>query len=116
MTQGDAVRAYGAITRMGSKATGAAAFTLFRLKKGLQEIFEFQNEQEKELVQKFGGQLIENGLVVIADKEKREQFQAEVEKLHGMECDIQPVKIPAAAIPEISLAEIEALDGFVIFE
>ena len=116
MTQGDAVRAYGAITRMGSKATGAAAFTLFRLKKGLQEIFEFQNEQEKELVQKFGGQLIENGLVVIADKEKREQFQAEVEKLHGMECDIQPVTIPAAAIPEISLAEIEALDGFVIFE
>ena len=116
MTQGDAVRAYGAIVRMGQKATGAAAFTLFRLKKSLQEIFEFQNEEEQKLVQKYGGQMIDNGLVVIADKEQREQFQKEVENLHGMECDIQPVTIPAAAIPEISLAEIEALDGFVIFE
>ena len=116
MTQGDAVRAYGAIVRMGQKATGAAAFTLFRLKKSLQEIFEFQNEEEQKLVKKYGGQMIDNGLVVIADKEQREQFQKEVEKLHAMECDIQPVTIPAAAIPEISLAEIEALDGFVIFE
>jgi len=116
MTQGDAVRAYGAITRMGQKATGAAAFTLFRLKKGLQEIFEFQNEEEQKLVQQYGGQVIENSLVVIADKDQRAKFQAEVEKLHAMECDIQPVTIPAAAIPEISLAEIEALDGFVIFE
>ena len=115
MTQGEAVKAYGTIIRMGQKATGAAAFSLFRLKKELKEIFEFQNEEEQKIVQKFDGQIIEGGILVIADKEKREKAIAEIEELHKMECDIHTVQIPAAAIPEITLAEIEALDGFVEF-
>ena len=115
MTQGEAVKAYGAIIKMGQKATGTAAFSLFRLKKELKEIFEFQNEEEQKIIQKFGGQVIEGGILVIADKEKREQAIAEIEELHKMECEIQPVKIQASAIPEITLAEIEALDGFVEF-
>ncbi len=114
MTQGDAVKAYGTIIRMGQKATGAAAFVLFKLKKQLQEIFDFQREEEQKIIEKCGG-VSEQGMILISDPEKRAECIRQLKELHALECEIQPVQIQASAIPEINLDEIEALDGFVEF-
>ena len=113
MTQGNAIVAFGAINRMGARATGNVAFTLFRLKKELKTIVEFQSEEEQKLIEKYKGAVTENGVIVV--QENRDEFFKEREKLRAMECDIEPVDVPMSGIPEITLAEIEALEGFVKF-
>ena len=115
MTQGEAVKAYKAIIRMGNKAAGEAAFSLFRMKKQLKEIVDFQSEEEEKLIKKHGGAVTEAGQVIIVDPKEREAFLKEREEIEKMECNVAPVIIRADNIPEITLAEIEALDGFVNF-
>lgn len=114
-TQRRAVLAHRIIQRMSMKVAGKAAFTLFRLKKQLKEIVEFQGEEQEKLVAKYGGKIAENGMILIADKGKRTEFDREDKELGAMECEIQPVDIRAADIPDITLEEIEILDGFVNF-
>ena len=40
----------------------------------------------------------------------------EKEELGNLECDVVPVEIDLDSVPEITMNEIEALDGFVIFK
>ena len=117
-TQRQALSAYTAIRDMGRKATGKAAFSLFRMKQRLKEVVEFQSEEELKLVEKFGGKVTEGGQILIADEEKKLQFLKEHRAFYDMVLDppLETVTIRAEDLPEISLDEIEALDGFVIFE
>ena len=116
MTQRRAVEAYGALVRIGTKVSGETAFALFRLKKALQTSVDFQIEEEQKLIEKHGGKITAEGRVIIADDAEREAFLADRKELGDVECDVQPVTIRAEKVPEITLADIEALDGFVIFE
>ena len=117
-TQRQALRAYTAIRDMGRKATGKAAFSLFRMKQQLRDIVEFQAEEEQKLVEQFGGQVSEEGMILIADDAQREKFLKEKEKLYAMELDpaVEPVTVELSGLPEINMDEIEALDGFVEFK
>lgn len=109
MTQAQAVQAYGTLMKIGGKVTGADAFALFRLRKQLREVVEFQVEEEQKLVDKYGGK-VENGRILIPDVEKRAAFIAEHDALGAMACDVEPVE---AGTEGITMDEIEVLDGFV---
>jgi len=115
MKQKDAVKAYKALSRM-KGATGQPAFQLFKLKKKLKDIFDFQGEEQLKLVEKYNCDISENGLVKIDDEETKKKFFEEWETIGDVDCEIEPVKIPISLLPNITLDEIEALDGFVIFE
>ena len=114
-TQRRAVLAHRIIQRMSMRVAGKAAFSLFRLKKQLKEIMDFQGEEQEKLVKKYGGAIADNGMILIADQEKRKEFDQEDKELGAMECEIQPVDIRAKDVPDITLEEIEILDGFVNF-
>lgn len=117
-TQHEAVIAYATLIRLGPKVTGKTAFALFKLKQSLQATVTFQSEEEMKLVEKCGGTVSENGRIDFSDKAKQDEFLKEQKELLNMECDpdIQPVKVSIDAIPDITMADIESLDGFVIFE
>ena len=114
MKQRNAVLAYKMLATMGTRVSGETAFALYGLKKKLKEIVDFQSEEEVKIVQKYGGEIAENGLVVI--KENRKEFMEEWEKLGDLECEIEKISIPISQVPDIKLDEIEALDGFINFE
>lgn len=115
-TQRKVVDAYAVLNQMGRKVTGKTAFALFRLKKQMKEIVEFQGEEEVKLVEQYGGKITEDGRILFGDKEMRTAFQMEQRKLGDMECEIDPIVIGTGEIPQITMEEIEALDGIVNFE
>lgn len=113
-----ALNAYVTITRMGKKATGKNAFALFRMKQKLKELIEFQAEEEQKLVEAHGGTIAEDGTITIKDEDQRIAFSADKAKLYELPVDpeIEPVTVELDGIPEITMDEIEALDGFVTFK
>lgn len=117
-TQQQALTAYAILMGMGKKATGEAAFSLFRMKQQLRDIVEFQSEEEAKLVDKLGGKITETGQIIFAGDEEKLAFIEGKKKLGSMEIDpaIEPVRIAPDKIPEINMDEIEALQGFIIFE
>lgn len=117
-TQSEAVRAYITIVGMSKKVAGKAAFSLFRLKTALQPVVDFQTEQEQNLIEKYAGEVNDKGQVMIKDPEQREKFLAEHTELLNLPCEpeILPVTVTIDSAPEITMQEIEALDGFVNFE
>ena len=60
---------------------------------------------------------VNGGQIIIEDPEKRAAFQKAMGELGAMECEIkaEPVKVSLDRNPDITLGEIEALDGFVKF-
>lgn len=117
LTQNRAVVAYTTIMNMGQKVSGKPAFALFKLKQTLKGIVEFQSEEEMKLVEKYGATVTEDGRILPGDDaEKFAELVKEKEELGNMECDVVPVEIDLDSIPEITMNEIEALDGFVIFK
>ena len=116
MKQERALRAYDTLETMGHKVTGQSAFILFKLKQQLKEIAQFQTEEEVKLLKKYEGTVGENGICTFKDPGSAKPFLEERRKLYMMECDIDPVEIQADSIPDINMAEIDALDGFVVFK
>lgn len=110
-----ALNAYAMIQRMAQKVTGRTAFALFKLKQELAGIVQFQREEELKLVEKYGGSIDEKGSITIPDDEKRKEFLKEFNALGEVECEINQVEIQIDSIPEITMQEIETLDGFVKF-
>lgn len=117
-TQGKAIKAYLALQTMGqNKLPSTTAYKLFRLKKALQDVVEFQTEEEKKLVDECGGTVTESGTIIIEDAEKRREYAEKRKELDGMECDVNynQIKLSSAEIREMSINEMESLDGFVDF-
>ena len=117
LTQQRAVVAYGTLAGMGQKVSGKTAFSLFKLKQTLRGIVDFQSEEEMKLVKKYGATVTDDGRILPGDDpEKFKKLLKEKAELNEMECEIDPAEIRLDDIPEITMNEIEALDGFVIFK
>ena len=117
LTQNRAVVAYTTIMNMGQKVSGKPAFALFKLKQTLKGIVEFQSEEEMKLISKYHATVSEDGRIIPGeDKDEFAELIKEKSELGNMECDVIPVEIALDSIPEITMNEIEALDGFVIFK
>lgn len=119
-TQGKAVSALIAINRIsGQKMPSFAAYKLFRLRKKLKDVAEFQGEQEEKLVEELGGKINDMGRVIWNDPGEKAAKDAEYAKRHkeleDMECEIDTEKIMMTfkEISEITPQDMEALDDFI---
>lgn len=115
-TQRNAINAYSVIAVMARKQMNSlAAYKLFKLKKALSDIVEFQAEQERKFVGEHGGSISETGRVTFEDKAKEAEYNKAYKELQNMECDVQIEKATMCLvdIPEITIAEIEVLDPFI---
>ena len=115
-TQGKAVAAFSALNKMARRPMGSfAAYKLFRLKKALRDIVDFQAEQESKLLDELGGTYTEDGNGKFETTEKAEEFIERHKELENMECEIETERIVMymKEIPEISLAEMEILETFI---
>lgn len=116
-TQGKAVTAYITLATMARKQMPSfAAYKLFRLKKKLADIVEFQSDQEQKLAEELGGAFNpENGTLQISDPDKRKEYNDRHRELEDMECEIQGEKIimTMKEMPDLSMADMETLDEFV---
>ena len=117
-TQQKAIAAFSTLTALRKKVKGKDALSLFRLKAALQINLDFQTEEEMKLVSEYGGRVTDDGRIIIENAEKRTAFQQAFAELGKLECEVScdPVSVSLDKSPEITLEEIEALDGFVNFE
>lgn len=117
-TMDKALTAFMALTRIRSKVRGKEALHLFHLKNVLQENVNFLTEEEARLVEENGGVITDTGAIIIADPEKRKAYQQARKELGEMECEVHtdPVKVSLDKNEELTMEDIELLDGFVIFE
>lgn len=115
MKQGKASGAYMALVTMGQKVTGKTAYSLFKLKTEIEKVVQFQEGEKDKLIKKYGGVIMDNGMVRIDDPAKMKQFVQEVHNLFDLECDIKPIELKIDDVPDITLKEIDSLNGFVTF-
>lgn len=114
--QGKAIPAMSTINGLGQKyMKSTTAYKLFRLKKALESIIEFQVEEEQKLIDELGGTINQNGMVHFDDREAGIQFAERRNELNNLECDLDIEKqdISMSEIPEISIAGIESLEAFI---
>ena len=113
--QGQAVLAYGVLNLMGKRQLNTGtAFKLFKLKKKLDDIVQFQAEQENNLAESCGGK-IENGRLILPD-DKKAEYAEKHKEIAEAECEIdERISLPLREIPFSTIEEIEALDPFINF-
>ncbi len=115
--------AYGILVGMGRKQIPTpVAYKLYKLRQKLKGVMEFITEQEHNLAEKHGVVIGDDGHFIFPEDPKVEEvFKADHADLLETETEIEGdvIKIRLADMPdrlEISMNEIEALDGFVEFE
>lgn len=117
-TMGKVLSAYVALNRVRNKVKGKTALDLFRLKNAMKDSVDFISEEEMKLVNEHGGAVTETGTIIIADKDKRAAFMTARKELDMMECDVEmsPPVVNMENNPDITMEDIEQLDGFVEFK
>ena len=114
-TQGKAVAAFTALARLSQKQMNSfAAYKLFRLKKALAPVVEFQSEQEVKIVQELGGTVSESGAINL-DGEKRAEYFSRHKELEELKCDVSTEKLSMfmKELPDLTMADMESLDDFI---
>ena len=91
------------------------AYKLFRLKKAVGLIVEFQSEQERKLIHELGGSVADSGAILIDDKEKRIEYAKRHKELEELECDvnIEKMVMHMKEVPEIAMQDMETLEEFI---
>lgn len=111
------IKAYIALMKLENETLKVTeAMELFRLKKKLSDHFEFYRDQEKKYSEQYGDKVNEDGTIVFTDNNKKFEFVQKMNELNDMdiEIDIHEVSVTSNDI-NISMSDIEALDGFVKF-
>lgn len=114
-TQRQAIEAYLTLTAMGKSVKGVTAYKLYKLKDKLKSVVEFQSEEEVKIVEKYDGTILEGGKIKLPDGSDREAYEKDMNELHDIECEIEPIEICVKEVPEITIPQIEALEGFIKF-
>lgn len=93
------------------------AYGLFKVKKLLQDQWDFEVAKEQEIFERYKPKTSETGMFTFASDEDQKHFTEEFTELLGMEIDNQfdKVKIDFGDRIEMSVADIEMLSGFVEF-
>lgn len=122
-TNRKATEAYGILVGMGRKQIPTpVAYKLYKLRQKLKGVLEFITEREQGLAEEHKVVIGDDGRFVFPDDpEVKKAFTAAHQELMDAETEIDgdEVEIRLADLPEkleISMNEIEALDGFVRFE
>jgi hypothetical protein len=118
-TQGKATFAYITLTNMGVRMLPAkTAYKLYMVKKALESTYEFGSEQETKYVKELGLEIGETGNIKFKDSESRKQFAEKRMELYGIEVELN-FDIPTVDLnemKEVTIAEIETLEGFINFK
>ena len=115
-TQGKALAAYTNLLMMSKKPMNSlTSYKLFKIKKALADIMEFQAEQERKLVADHGGSINESGRVLFTDKAKEAEYSKAFKELKALECEVnvEPVEMNPVEIPDMSISDIEILSPFI---
>jgi hypothetical protein len=117
-TLGKVYSAFIATNQIRNMVKGTDALHLFHLRNMLKESVDFMAEEDVRMVAEAGGTIMETGMVIIADKEKRSEYAKARKELDNQETEIltDPIRIRIAKCPDVTAEQIELLDGFVIFE
>ena len=117
-THGKAYAAFMAIVQIRNMVKGMDALHAFHMKNALKDSVDFIGEEEIRLVEEFGGVIAETGQILIPDKKKQVEYIKARKQLDDMPCEIQtePIRIRIDRCPDVNAEQVEALDGFVIFE
>ncbi len=111
-----AIAAIRVLQELGNKNLPAkVSFGLFKVRRGLLPVWEFQVEQENKLLDKYGED-IGDGRKQIKSEEGRKAFDAMLFDLNSQEEDIdfEPITMPLPDI-NMSIDQIEILSEFINF-
>lgn len=120
MTHGEVLAAYRALNFLMTKEWPLkTGYALFKLRRELQQIYDFRVEKERQLVEELRAEANEAGVLSFPTEEKRQRWSEAIEKLNAIEAndlEFEPVKLPMDC--EIRLAPdiFAALDGFVYMD
>lgn len=119
MKQIQVINAYKALTNLSNQVLPIRiSYAIHKLRKSLSTAWDFQVEREKYILEKYGAHF-ENGMIIFSDPNVVKDFEMEFNELNQMESDFKldsPIIIPMAEGIAITPNDIDALDGFVIFE
>ena len=118
MKQGKAVNAYKTLCKLSNKQLRLkTAYEIYVLKNKLKEIYDFQIEQEKKLIEEYGARFSEDGKLQFCNTEDATNFMKMINEISELDCEIEymPVSISSDEDIMISIDEIENLKGFVEF-
>lgn len=123
MKQFQIIKAYKAINKLYEKDLPVSiSYKLFRIRSFLLPHWEFQQDKERSVFDKYSPTVDENGSLKFGTKEDGERFVAEYTKLCNELADIdvdtddiEKVSIPMDINLSLSVEDIEALQGFVEF-
>ncbi len=120
MTQAKLVNAYKALTHLAVQSLPVrTAYALYKLRRAILPVWEFQREQESALIEKYEG-VIEETSIQFPSPEAAAAYQREMAELGSLEAEevhLPPVPVvPLTDNIMLSVTEIEALDGLVAFE
>ena len=95
------------------------SYTLFKFKKRIDELFQFEVEQEKKQIDQFHGRVQHDGTIVFQNQEECSACTEAINQILHSEIseDIEPVVICLQDIPDVQMTPetIDLLDGFVLF-
>ena len=96
------------------------AYDLFKLKKKIDELFDFEVKQEMSVLEKHHGSIGRDGSVAFDKDEDYQRFEAALKELLNTELseEIGAVTVPIDTITDVKLApeQIWQLEGFVTFQ
>lgn len=115
-TQKNVMSAFMVIAKMQTKPLNSlTAYKLFKLKKALADNVEFQAEEEKKLVDELKGEISPDGNIKFDKPVDQVAFLTKRAEMEKLECEIgiDRVTFKATELPDLSVADIEALDDFI---
>lgn len=96
------------------------AFDVRMMVKKLTPIYQCYADTEVDIIKKYGGEIQDDGRVVLGDREKENDLQSALSDLAKSECDekIAPIHIKLDSMDGIRLSadDLEALESFVVFD
>ena len=120
MNQKRAASAYIALFRLNDVQLNIKdAYSVYKMKKQLEDSYQFMTEQEQKIVDQYNGVILGNGNIQFASSEIAEKAKNEMQALNDLEIDldITPISITLDAIRDgmMSPSDMESLEGFVSF-
>lgn len=118
MKQQQIVNAYKVIKKYeNDKLPLDISYAFFKLKKKLQEQWDFEVEREKTIFDKYKPEQKQDGNITFSSKEDEEGFEKEIAELLNMESDWddEKIKVNFDGRIDMPVVDIEALDDFITF-
>ena len=119
MKQSDIIKAYKTIQKYEhEKLPLNTSYALYRIKKQLEDQWNFQVERETTIFEKYKPEIKENGNFIFKTPEDTQNFAKDIQELADMDIDIDIRKstISFEDNVQMSVEDISALEEFVIFK